>query len=67
MIVDLLHPIYVSGLDLLDQTDTVVGVNHFLTDFECHVIDPLDWVNLGMMELWIANTSKSLRDFRLRP
>jgi hypothetical protein len=32
----------------------VVGINHFLTDLECHVIDPLDLGESGMMELWIC-------------
>jgi hypothetical protein len=54
MKVDLLYPIHVAWLDLLDEAHAVVGVNHFLTDFECHVIDPLDLGESGMMELWIC-------------
>ncbi|HEY0512644.1 MAG TPA: hypothetical protein VGH73_12110 [Thermoanaerobaculia bacterium] len=42
MKVHLLHPIDMPWLDLLDQADTVVGVNHFLTDFQCHVETPLN-------------------------
>jgi hypothetical protein len=42
MKVELLHPIDVTWLDLLDQADAVVGVNHLLTDFQCHVETPLN-------------------------
>src|SRR5436305_2811394 len=40
MKVELLHPVHVAWLDLLDQGYTVVGVYHLLTDSECQVGTP---------------------------